>query len=266
MSSSISESWNRITTWLRANAPADCVCESASAAADAIAAAATKMGLVFPNDLIEFYQKLDGAESCGVFPSPDDDDPMSFAPMSLDEVVDTWTGQKQLVEAGQFDDCAPQSADGIATDWWNIGWIPFATNGGGDFLCVDTAPTATGRVGQIISHSHETGEHELLAPSLADYFHDLAAKLEQGQLVYDSKYGLVPPSAIAVEVEEESVDDLFTGLSEWHYANALEVGEEAFKSRNYALYVAHVERFEARLDKLAASRLVYARKKIAETR
>ena len=266
MPSPISDSWNRIIAWVQANAPADCVCNFAPAATDDIAAAATKMGLVFPSDLIEWYQQVDGAESCGVFPSPDPSDPMAFAPMSLEEVVAVWTGQQQLVEAGQFDDCVPHSADGIAPDWWNAGWIPFATNGGGDLLCVDIAPAAAGRVGQMISHSHETGKHELLSPSLADYLHTLAAQLEQGLLVYDPTYGLVPPSAIAAEVEDQPGNDLFTGLSEWHYDNALKAGGEAFHAKDYALCVAHLERFEARLDKLAASRLAYARKKVAETR
>jgi hypothetical protein len=55
-------------------------------------------------------------------------------------------------------------------------------------------------------------------------------------------------------------------MTEWHYANALSAGEEAFKNKDYALCVAHLERFASRLDKLPASRLAFAKKKVAETR
>ena len=59
----------------------------------------------------------------------------------------------------------------------------------------DTAPTADGGVGQVISHAHETGDHKLLSQSLADYLQDLAMKVEQGQFVYDDQYGLCPASS-----------------------------------------------------------------------
>ncbi len=248
--------------WLRAHAPADCVEVFAPATSDAIAAAAARMGIAFPDQLVEFYQRLNGAESGTVLPSPDDD-PMAYTPMPLPDVIADWTGWKELVEVGQFNDCTPRSAAEIQNVWWSTGWIPFATNGGGDFLCVDTAPTAAGRPGQVISHSHETGEHRRLSPSLADYLHDLADALDRGQFVHDDKYGVVPVSSAEEEVEE-TADTTFTGMSEWHYANALEAAEEAFKKKDYALCVAHLERFESRLDRLPASRLAFARKKVAQ--
>jgi len=233
-----------------------------------IASTAAEMGIAFPAPLVEFYQRLDGAESGSVFPSPDEFD-MAFCPMPLQEVLVHWAGQKQLVEIGQFNDLTPRSAAGIRDVWWDTGWIPFATNGGGDYLCVDTAPTTAGQVGQVISHSHETGEHKRLSVSLGDYVRELAAQLKQGQFVYHDRYGLLLASSAQEEVAQQEVvdkpDDVFTGMSEWHYANALEAGEAAFKNKDYALYVAQLARFESRLDKLPASRLAFARKKIAET-
>jgi len=249
--------------WLRVNAPAD-VEVFAAANRDTLASTTAQIGTVFPDELVEFYQRLDGADSGTVLPSPDDDW-MAFTPMPLEEVLVNWAGQKELVEVGQFDDCTPRSAAEIRNVWWDPGWIPFATNGGGDFLCVDTVPTAAGRVGQVISHNHETGEHQLLSPSLADYLQDLATKLEEGQFVFDDQYGVRAATSANEEVQNEPVD-VFKGMSQWHYANALSAGEEAFKNKDYALCVAHLERFESRLEKLPASRLAFARKKVAATR
>ena len=259
----IGDSWTRIIAWLRVHAPAD-VDVFPAADRDMISATAAQLGIAFPDQLVEFYQRLDGANSGSVFPSPDDYD-MAFIPMPLDEVLVNWSGQKQLVEVGQFDDCTPRSAAEIRSVWWDPGWIPFATNGGGDFLCVDSVPTAAGQIGQVISHSHETGEHRFLSRSLADYLQDLAKKLEDGQFVYDDKYGVIAASAAIEEVQEQP-DNVFTGMSEWHYANALSAAEQAFKNKDYALCVAHLERFVERLDKLPASRLAFARKKVAVAR
>ena len=260
----ISDSWTQIVKWLRVNAPADCLEAFAPASRDQIVSTAAEMGIAFPDQLVEFYQRLNGAESGSVLPSPDDD-LMAFDPMPLEEVSLHWAGQKELVEIGQFDDCTPRSATEIQNVWWDTGWIPFASNGAGDYLCVDTAPTSAGHFGQVISHCHETGEHRLLSLSLADYLLDLATKLEQGRFVFDDKYGLCQMPSPDEEVQAES-DNLFTGMSEWHYANALTVAEEAFKNKDYSLVVAHLERFESRLETLPASRLAYARKKVAPTR
>jgi len=258
----IGESWTRIIAWLRVNAPADCVEVFTPVTRDTIASTAAQMGIVFPDQLIEFYQRLDGAEVGTVLPSPDGDD-TAFTPMPLQDIHAEWMSQRGLVEIGQFDDCTPRSAAEIQSVWWSTGWIPFATNGGGDYLCVDIAPTATGRVGQIITHSHETGVHRLLAPSLADYLEDLALKLEQGEFVHDDKYGVIRASSATEEMAEKP-DDMFMGMTEWHYANALEAGEAAFKQKDYALCVAHLERFESRLEKLPSSRLAFARKQLAQ--
>src|SRR5688500_7056365 len=112
MASPISDSWTEIIAWLRTNAPEDCIELFGAATPEMIASTAAEMGIAFPEPLAEFYQRLDGAESGSVFPSPDEFD-MAFCPMPLQEVLVHWVGQKQLVEMGQFDDLTPRSAAGI---------------------------------------------------------------------------------------------------------------------------------------------------------
>jgi cell wall assembly regulator SMI1 len=105
--------------------------------------------------------------------------------MPLTEVVAAAKSQKQLLEGGDFDHREARSAKGIRSEWWNIGWIPFASNGGGDLFCVDLAPAPGGTAGQVISHNHETGEHQLLAVSFRPLLNELVSGLRDGKYSFD---------------------------------------------------------------------------------
>ena len=97
---------------------------------------AAQMGIVFPKQLIELYQRLDGAESGSVLPSPDEYDQMAFTPMPLEEVLAAWTGQKNLLRLVSLATPLPLIGSRNPERLVGSGWIPFATNGGGDYLCV----------------------------------------------------------------------------------------------------------------------------------
>jgi cell wall assembly regulator SMI1 len=83
---------------------------------------------------------------------------------------------------------------GIAPVFWHKGRIPFVSNGGGDYYCLDLAPGEEGVVGQIVSFNHETGERWLVAPSLRMWLSDLVQELQAGRLRYEEGKGLVSPS------------------------------------------------------------------------
>ncbi|MEZ6062138.1 MAG: SMI1/KNR4 family protein [Planctomycetaceae bacterium] len=194
MAATISDSWTRIAAWLRANAPDDFAFLQGPASPEEIDAVAAQFGIEIPDDFRQLYELMNGTdpngESAGLFPSVDEWDDMAFGPLALDQIVYDWQLQKELVECGDFADREPESCDsGIANEWWNVGWIPFASNGGGDYYCIDMAPTADGTKGQVITHSHESGEHKVLAPSLSAYLGELADGLEAGQFEY-TDYGM----------------------------------------------------------------------------
>lgn len=262
MGSSIGESWGRIVAWLRANAPPDAIDpfpESSRAAVDRVAA---ELGVPVPPQLVDFHAALHLLGSSSTLPAADDD-PMSFTPLPLDELLAEWKSQRDLVAAGEFADLSPQPDAGIVEAWWHPGWIPFAGNGGGDLFCIDAAPAADGCVGQVVAYAHESGRRRRLASSLESYMQDLADRMERGEFIFDAKYGSTPaPSGVAAG-EDDPADDRMTGMTEWHYDYALRQGEEAFKNKDYALCVAHLARFEQRLEKLPATRLAFARKKLA---
>jgi cell wall assembly regulator SMI1 len=194
MSQKVIESWDRIAAWLQAHAPEMLELLQPPVSQEQLDAAASEMGLVFPNDFIAFYQIVDGYDPNGdpssIFPSYDEWDDVAFGPLALEAIVQDWKMQRELLEAGDFAGLEPVSSKGVANDWWNPGWIPFADNGGGDYYCIDMAPAEGGREGQVISHSHESGEHKVLAASLADYLDDLANALEANTLEYSEEDGI----------------------------------------------------------------------------
>lgn len=175
----VAQSWQLIKKWLRENA-ADWKALNKGATARKIEHAEEKLGLRLPEELRESYALHDGAGQ--IFPNAMD---ISFYLLPLSELTEDWKCQKQLLEGGDFDHSRARSARGIRKLWWHTSWIPFASNGGGDLFCIDLVPASGGVMGQVISHNHETGEHQLLAPSLRSWLHELAYDLRDGKYSFD---------------------------------------------------------------------------------
>lgn len=184
----VARSWKRIDKWLKENAPKWRPLRK-GASPDQINRAETKLGIRMPAELRNLYLGHAGSRSeAQVFPSPDD---TSHYFMSLTEAVNDWKMLNQLLKSGDFEGLTPDSHRAIRNEWWNERWIPFASNGGGDYFCVDMAPTKQGKKGQVITHNHESGQHKLLAPSIRDWLGKLANGLEDKTFRFDEDDGLV---------------------------------------------------------------------------
>ncbi|MCA9801930.1 MAG: SMI1/KNR4 family protein [Cyanobacteria bacterium HKST-UBA02] len=194
----MSKSWKRICKWLAENAPSALSnLKMSGAEAKALKSFESLSGAKLPKDFISLYGLIDGTEGdaegdteIGVFPSADDSDDMAYSPLSLEDVARDWQMQKELLEGGDYKDSVSVPGDGVSSQWWHPGWIPFATNGAGDYYCIDTAPVDGGIAGQVIAFSHESGERPVLAGSLAEYLETLAESLESGAYEYHREYGL----------------------------------------------------------------------------
>lgn len=202
MASSIAESWRKVTDWMQKNAADDLKYIQGPASSELLENAARELGLAMSDELIELYKLMNGTDpngqSASIYPPASDDLDMSFGPIALEQIIYYWNMQKELMDCGDFADLKPRScAEGVVNEWWNVGWIPFATDGGGDFYCIDLAPAAAGTKGQVITHSHETGEHKILAHSLAAYLSELAECADSGQLEYDDTYGVQRKPGVA---------------------------------------------------------------------
>jgi cell wall assembly regulator SMI1 len=63
--------------------------------------------------------------------------------------------------------------------WWDEGWVPFADNFRGDYICLDLHPTKHGKRGQAIHFNHESGRRLLLAKSFGAWLAEVAQNLAE---------------------------------------------------------------------------------------
>lgn len=183
----IADSWKRINKWLKQNAQGWKPLGK-GATDKQLARAEKQLAFQLPAELRESYRIHDGDGSSQVFPCPDD---ISYYLASLDEVVSSWQMLKGLLDMGDFKGAKAKCDKGIKKEWWNPAWVPFASNGGGDYLCIDTGPAPGGKPGQVILWRHDSEKRSLLAPSLRVWLFELANGLEDGKCSYDEENGLM---------------------------------------------------------------------------
>ena len=202
MGSHITSVWSRIESWLNEHAPEAARSIGPPVDENEIATAEAVLGFGLPDELKDFYRlvglKRDATELPSICPGVDPDMDYSFYILTVEEMLNEWKGMKELLEAGDFDppDCEPEHTDaGVAEVWWSTKWVPFAADGGGDCFVIDLGPVEGGAVGQLVTHSHETGEHYILAKSLTDYLSGIADGMESGKYSYDNEEGVLVGAA-----------------------------------------------------------------------
>jgi cell wall assembly regulator SMI1 len=89
--------------------------------------------------------------------------------LSLDDIAESHQVLSELLEAGEFD----------RANWWSVRWVPFLHNGAGDYLCLDTEGSFTGRKGQIIQFWHDDPTRWVVAPSFEAYLDSYLRMLER---------------------------------------------------------------------------------------
>lgn len=174
--SEISAVWERIEAWYEAKGQTENL--NPSATAEAIAQAEKDMGLTFPPELRESLLRHDGSADGG-WPTGE--------LLSLERMADERGVWMEVVESGTFDasdeydDFFFDGADGVFLPrWWNSGWIPLDTDGGGNGYFVDTTPGPHGQKGQVGFMDHETGPAPRF-PSLSAYLGAMLERLAEGQ-------------------------------------------------------------------------------------
>jgi cell wall assembly regulator SMI1 len=72
--------------------------------------------------------------------------------LSGDSVIYQWLMMKELLEEGKFSDFKINYPEKniIQNTWWDLKWIPFAEDSGGNMICIDMNPGINGIEGQII--------------------------------------------------------------------------------------------------------------------
>jgi cell wall assembly regulator SMI1 len=181
-SSSVAELWNRIELWLNDHAKAFAKSLSKGAEVDQLRKLEDSIGTALPAVFKQSLSIHDGQkEGYDFIP---DDGIGSFYFLRAKDILRDWKDWNAVLKAGDFEDKKAKPEKGIASDWWNSGWIPFASNGGGDNLCIDLVPSKGGVVGQVILVRHDDSLRRLLATSFDDWLRQLADTIERGGIEY----------------------------------------------------------------------------------
>lgn len=159
---------------------------NSAATNDELKSLSDTMKLEIPKEFIDFYKIHNGQT----------DDAMAIFPegilLSIESIISEWNIWRELLEVGEFDECEVCADEGIKNCWWNIKWVPFISDGGGNNICLDLDPDTNGKYGQVITMWHDSQEREILADSFREFLENYLNKLKEGTLVYsEDYYGIV---------------------------------------------------------------------------
>ncbi len=177
VSAKIKDGWKRIAHWYEANVPKDQFSLADGASAEDVAAAEEQLGLRFPPELAASYRLHNGSRGRAVFL-------YGYPLLSLKEIVEQWGFWRKIIQDGALGG-EPECPEAIKKVWWNVRWIPFTHNGGGDHHCVDLDPAESGTAGQVIQFNHEVGAHSVLGPDFGTFLSNFARDLEGGRYRFD---------------------------------------------------------------------------------
>lgn len=152
--------WDRIRTWLDANAPAGYGQLRPGASAAAIRAAEKAMGLSLPDDLKASYRIHDGqANTPGLIGSE------GWMLLSLAQIVEDW---------GRWARANPNDAY----------YVPIAWIGTGDYVFLNLDPKDAEGHGSLMIQRRDTYDAHSFMPSFFFWLTDFAGMLEAGEFAY----------------------------------------------------------------------------------
>lgn len=158
------QDWERLEAWLQANEATTLADLNPPATTAEIQEMERRLACALPSDYRECLKIHAGqlGKAKWLF------DGNEF--LSVQNVMLSWAAWNDLLEDGDLEGLVPRPDKGIQAVWWSRGWIPFASNGGGDFLCLDMTPAAGGRAGQVIEIFHDFPDRKLVAPNFNSWF------------------------------------------------------------------------------------------------
>ena len=132
-------------------------------------------------------QRRTRADPPDLLPAREAED-VGFSLLSLDESFSARESELELRE--EFPEEMFSGDDEVAHVVWHPRWVPVASNGEGDYYCIDLAPAKGGTVGQVIAVLQENYERYVISTSISTLIADLAEGLESGKYDYDEDLGI----------------------------------------------------------------------------
>jgi cell wall assembly regulator SMI1 len=177
--------WTTLTTWLAEHVPEIRADLGVPASDAALAELERTVGQTLPADWHALYRLADGqrGEAAGLF--------YGAVFLSLEEVASEWGVWRDLstepdLEASFQGHVSPPGA--IQNRYIQLGWIPFAHDGGGNHLGVDLAPGETGQVGQVITFGRDITHKVVVASSLAGFLAWFVGQVQAGNVRLEPAY------------------------------------------------------------------------------
>ncbi|NMO17238.1 hypothetical protein HPC49_22840 [Pyxidicoccus fallax] len=183
----MTEVWTRIEAWYAEHcAPyAEDLRKAQRATPQQLAALEQALGTGLPLDLRAFLLRFGGG---GPNP-PGDAGIFEYSGMTVDRILSAWKGLAELRKQGAFEKATPhelpESDKSLEWTWWHPGWVPFASDSGGNLYCVDLAPGPEGTRGQVFKWESHDGPLPPIRESLQEFFEWYLEQLEEGRCTFD---------------------------------------------------------------------------------
>lgn len=155
----VSRAWSAVEEQLQSIAPAALQGLAGPANAEDLAVLERKLGVDVPAQLVAWLSLHDGCSDAG---------PLPWQVLSIVKIAEAHRSLRdERGSAGSFE----------------VSWVPFASRGVGSFLCLD------GESGELRQVGGSSGEHPVLATSLASWLEEVAEGLAQRRLVVTTEGG-----------------------------------------------------------------------------
>lgn len=174
----VQATWREIKKWYKKHAPKLLKDLRDGVADEEIEAFESKIGLSLPEDYKASLKLHDGEVYVH-----------DYNYLSLESVSGKWSSMERRRKKGDFKGREVyQRGEGIIKNtWWHPGWIPFAEDGGGNYICIDMAPAKRGVVGQILKWERESGPYPIKLNSFLDWLKVYKDYLYAGVYVVDKE-------------------------------------------------------------------------------
>ncbi|MEE4093659.1 SMI1/KNR4 family protein [Pseudomonas viridiflava] len=153
--------WHDLEIYLHGNTPTLLADLNPPASAAQTRQLEKQLDVTLPQDFVQCLMLHDGQQgkAAGLFEG--------YEFLSTRKISLEWAALRRLLDRGDLDEPLGIANPAVLHVWWDPRWIPFASNGAGDSLCLDLAPAAAGRSGQVISYSHEFPQRSVKAPGFS---------------------------------------------------------------------------------------------------
>lgn len=199
----IDETWDRLEKWLKVNWPEGLKTLNAGATEKDF----EKLDQTFRGDIpvaFKYFLKRHNGQK----PDSEAIFPMGGL-LSVKEIIEEYKIWTKLLDDGDLDPNEGTSDASIRPVWFHEKWLPITASGAGDNLCLDTAPTKKGTIGQVLTLWHDDDVRDLVGTGpFEDFFDSFVTDLETGVRKYSEDEGGI--ATVDLDEIQEFMSEPFT--------------------------------------------------------